>query len=158
MSKILARNLLLRIGAAVFLMIPAIHAAAQGPTDSHADPVVVNVVLKEWMVLVDKSVVRAGPASFRVINQGKENHELVIIKTTIHYKKLPFSDGKVREIEAGELIGEIEEFPPGARRQARFTLVPGDYVLFCNIVEQEEHGELESHYLKGMRFPLRVLE
>lgn len=118
---------------------------------------VVGVVLKEWRIDLEKQEVKTGPVTFRVNNLGGEDHELVVIKTDRHHKALPVSHGKVVETEAGELIGEIDEFPWGEAREATFMLSPGNYALICNMVEQEEDGGLESHYREGMHVPFTVL-
>lgn len=127
--------------------------AALQPSQGEA----VKVVLKEWRIDLGKQGAKAGPVTFRVNNLGDEDHELVIIKTDLHHKALPVSHGKVIETEAGELIGEIEEFPSSEVREATFMLSPGNYALFCNMVEKEEDGRLESHYQEGMRVPFTVL-
>lgn len=118
----------------------------------------VNVVLKEWQVRADKTTVRAGTVTFRVENRGEEVHELVILKTGLSRAALPLTqvNRKVNEGAAGEVIGEIEEFPVGEKREASFTLAPGRYVLFCNIAEKEESGEIESHYVEGMHAAFTV--
>jgi hypothetical protein len=36
-----------------------------------------------------------------------------------------------------------------------FDLEPGDYVLFCNLVHEEE-GEIENHFQLGMRTEFTV--
>jgi hypothetical protein len=116
----------------------------------------VHATLNEWSIDIDNSEVAAGEVTFRVTNAGREYHELVILRTSSRHDRLPVERGLVTEESAGRLIGEIEEFPPGETRTATFTLEPGEYVLFCNIVEEEENGELESHYGEGMHIALRV--
>lgn len=116
----------------------------------------VQVTLDEWSVQIDRSEVPAGEVTFRATNVGKENHELVILRSSRGHDQLPVEHGLVSEESAGRLIGEIEEFPPGESLEATFTLEPGEYVLFCNIVEEEEDGELESHYGEGMHIAFRV--
>jgi hypothetical protein len=49
----------------------------------------------------------------------------------------------------GDFIGEVEAFPSGESCEGTFELEPADYVLFCNIVEEEE-GEIENHFQLGM--------
>ncbi|HEY4732054.1 MAG TPA: cupredoxin domain-containing protein [Gammaproteobacteria bacterium] len=114
-----------------------------------------KIVLDEWRISSNKVVVKAGPVKFRVNNLGKEDHELVIVKTDLAIDKLPLRGGKVDEDAAGELIGEIEEFSPNTVQEATFNLSAGRYVLICNIVE-EEHGKVESHFSEGMRIALNV--
>lgn len=111
----------------------------------------VDVVLKEWEIATDKTEVRAGPVTFHVHNRGDERHELVILKTELQPGSLPTEGGKVHEDDAGVLVDEIEDLDAGATRSATFELAPGAYVLLCNIVEQEDDGEIESHYHQGMR-------
>lgn len=117
---------------------------------------IVNATLDEWSIQLDKTEVKAGEVTFRATNVGKENHELVILRTSRSHDQLPVDTGLVREESAGKLIGEIEEFPPGESHEASFTLEPGEYVLFCNIVEEEDNGELESHYGEGMHVAFTV--
>jgi uncharacterized cupredoxin-like copper-binding protein len=119
---------------------------------------VVNIELKEWHIQSDTDHVKAGPVTFRASNHGKEQHELVIVKTDLPLDRLPMHDGKVDEDEAGKFIGEIEEFSPGSTQEVSFELKPGRYVLFCNIVEREDDGKLESHYHEGMRVAFDVVE
>ena len=46
--------------------------------------------------------------------------------------------------------GEIEPFPGGETCEGGFELEAGSYILFCNIVETEEDGTVESHFEEGM--------
>ncbi len=117
----------------------------------------VEVLLDEWSVLPNPSTVSAGEATFTAVNQGEEEHEMVIVKTDLAPDALPAVAGKVDEEAAGVLIGEIEKFAAGGEEQATFQLTPGSYVLFCNIVEQKD-GEQESHYEKGMHVAFTVTE
>lgn len=116
----------------------------------------VHVSLDEWGITVDRDAVDAGKVTFHATNAGDETHELVLIRTRHTHDKLPIEQGKVSEEAAGELIGEIEEFAPGETHEATFTLEPGEYVLICNIVEEEADGSLESHYHEGMHIPFKV--
>ena len=152
---------LARLMTCVMLAIALPSFAEDSPSDNTAQQSgqieTVNVVLKEWRINMDKQEVRAGPVTFQVNNRGDEKHELVIVKTKLHHKALPVNHGKVTEAAAGELIGEIEEFPSSEARQATFTLTSGSYVLLCNMVEKEKDGVLESHYQEGMHVPFTVL-
>jgi uncharacterized cupredoxin-like copper-binding protein len=113
-------------------------------------PHVLNIVLDDGSISPDKRLVASGNVLFRAINTGSEVHELVIIKTDLPADSLPMQDSIVDEGRAGRVIGEIEEFPPGRTKEQVFELAPGRYVLFCNIIEEEDEGELESHYRSGM--------
>ena len=116
----------------------------------------VNVSLIEWSVVPDTTSVAAGPVTFNATNDGVENHELVVIRSDLAPDALPVVEGKVDE-EQVEVIGEIEEFASGTTESATFDLEPGSYALICNIVEEEE-GEHESHYQRGMRTAFEVTD
>ena len=87
-------------------------------------------------------------------------HELVdsfgcrVDVTDLEPGDLP-TQGEVGSVdEAGEgvaLIGEIEDIAVGDSPSVTLNLEAGNYVFICNIVEEEEGGELESHYQEGMR-------
>jgi uncharacterized cupredoxin-like copper-binding protein len=114
-----------------------------------------NVALGEWYLTPDASRVDAGKIYFLVDNQGPEDpHEFVVIKSDEPADLLPVVDGKVPEDQV-ELLNEIEPFAPSSQASMVLELEPGNYVLICNIAEQEE-GVLESHYGEGMYSALTV--
>lgn len=137
-----------------------------------------NVTLQEWTVIPAQDSVQAGSVTFDVTNEGPDHpHELVIVRTDLDPGALPTThEGGVDEDGEGiEVIGEIEEFPPGETREATFDLEPGSYVLVCNVVaiagehgagheeEEEMEGEgdmeeMEIHYQLGMRASFTVVE
>ena len=145
--------------AVVVPLLAVVAACGGGATASpsvNADPggdgTAVNVTLQEWAVVPAQASVPAGTVTFAVTNDGPvDPHELVVFKTDLGHRALPTrEDGGVDEEGEGvELIGEIEEFDPGATESGSFELAAGNYVLICNLVEEED-GELESHYKLGM--------
>jgi mRNA-degrading endonuclease RelE of RelBE toxin-antitoxin system len=62
------------------------------------------------------------------------------------------ADGAVDEsqIAKKDQIGEVEDIKKGKTVSKIFKLKPGSYVLFCNIVEEEEDGTVVSHFKEGM--------
>ncbi len=116
----------------------------------------INIVLQEWRISADKHAVKTGPITFHLINKGISEHELIILRTDRDAGQLPMKHGKVNEATAGQLIGEIEEFPPGVEVRTTFTLAPGKYVLFCNLQNTGNDGST-SHYNLGMRTALEVV-
>ena len=115
------------------------------------------VTLDEWSVTLAEDSAAAGLIRFAGDNEGDEAHELVIVRAE-SADDLPVEAGKVAEdgLANGAFVGEIEAFPAGETCEGSFELAAGTYVLFCNIVEKEEGGELESHFQQGMHTTLRV--
>jgi hypothetical protein len=93
----------------------------------------------------------AGNVAFAIDNAGEEPHEFVVVQGD-SIEDLPTDDdGALDEgaLDSGALIGEVEPFPGGESCEGTFELEAGDYVLLCNIVEEED-GEVESHLAEGM--------
>jgi hypothetical protein len=115
----------------------------------------VSARLSEYAILPDPASGTAGSVTFDVENVGGTAHELVVIKTDLAPDALPTAtDGSVDESGEGvEVIGEIEEFDPGASESGTFELAAGSYVLICNVVQDDG----TSHYAQGMAvaFPVQ---
>ncbi len=122
----------------------------EGTTEA-AGAAEVGVTLEEWQVTPDPDQVAAGPVTFEAANEGKEEHELVIVRAA-SASELPIEGGGVDEdaLPEGAVIGEIEPFGPGKTCEGTFELAAGDYVLLCNIVEEEPGGAIKSHVEEGM--------
>lgn len=137
----------------------ATHVAACQPVGDPATArAKMDVTLDEWSVQTAQPSVAAGPVTFTAQNAGEEPHELVIVRAAGDPGALPVDEqGAVDEekLPPGARIGEIEAFPSGTSCQGTFELPAGDYVLFCNIVEQHG-GEQHVHYPLGMRTKLTV--
>jgi hypothetical protein len=116
----------------------------------------VAVTLTEWEVGVPAQV-PSGTVSITAGNVGGDTHELVIVRAD-DPDDLPVSDGQVQEdqLPEGAFIGEIERFAPGDTCTGTFELPPGNYVFFCNLLEEEADGTIESHYEEGMRVSVTV--
>lgn len=111
----------------------------------------VAVTLTEWAVAPDPAEAPAGAVTFAIDNAGEEVHELVVVRADSP-EDLIVTDGQVDEeaLPEGAFIGEVEGFPAGETCEGTFELAAGDYVLFCNILETEADGSVESHYEEGM--------
>lgn len=116
---------------------------------------IVNVEMKAWYVLPDKRTVDAGIITFKVANNGRRVHEFIIIKTTLPLDALPVNKKGLDEKKAGKKVGEIDEIHPGEIKEITSYMAPGSYVLFCNMMDDEDH-ELVSHYRRGMRVAFTV--
>jgi hypothetical protein len=128
---------------------------AQPEEDSDAPPAVddnlVDIDLQEWAVVPDQSTAPAGEVTFNIQNIGEETHEFVVVRTDLGFRDLPTAaDGSVDEEGEGiEPIDEVEDIPSSGTGELTVDLEAGNYVLFCNVVEDDK-GETESHYQNGM--------
>jgi hypothetical protein len=127
---------------------PGVQPAPAGATQ-------VTVELAEWSIEPAPVQVTGPTIYFLATNAGTEPHELVVIRSDEAPDQLPVQRGAVPEEEV-DFIGELEQFPSGDQASGVFQLDPGNYVLICNLVEEEEDGTLESHYEQGMRTPFTV--
>jgi iron uptake system component EfeO len=124
----------------------------------------VQVMLDEFSVATEPPSARSGEVTFDVSNDGEETHEIVVVRTDLGLLDLPTAeDGSVDEEGEGvEVVGEVEDIAAGASGSLTLDLETGQYVLICNIVEEEmEMDEMEmehdpSHYQSGMRTEFTV--
>lgn len=112
----------------------------------------VNVVLSEFIVEPDPSSASAGAITFVADNQGGETHEFVVVKADSADALPVDQDGAFDEATFGEdnILGEIEDVGSGDTAELTLDVEQGTYVLLCNIVDEEEDGERESHFAEGM--------
>ena len=145
------RRLVMVMAAAALLL--GLGSVACGDDEGAGGETTVQVTLREFEVVPAQDSAPAGEVTFEATNEGPNDpHELVVIRTDLAPDALPIDDqGAVDEGGEGvEAIGEIEEFDPNATESATFTLEAGNYVLICNVTEEED-GEVEAHYAQGMR-------
>lgn len=107
------------------------------------------VTMKEWTIRLPNAL-PAGPVTITVRNQGKLEHELVLLRTDLRSSKLPFDKraDKFNEKSTGiESPGELEHIKAGQTKSKSFDLPAGHYVFVCNIA---------AHYRQGMRVDVTV--
>jgi uncharacterized cupredoxin-like copper-binding protein len=137
-------------------------AIAASPASVAAPSTTVNVTLKEWGLNTSASSVPAGDVTFNITNNGKDDHEIAIVKLKpgADPGKLPLAkNGSVDEdniARAGEIVGEAEDIAPTTNKTLKLALQPGRYVIMCNMVENEDDGTIEAHFDKGMKTLLTV--
>jgi hypothetical protein len=131
-------------------------AACKPVGETSASATKLAVKLGEFSVTLGRTEVPAGQVTLEITNEGAEPHEVVVVRAN-RAEELTVKDGKVDEasLPAGTLIGEVEAFPAGESCEGTFELAAGNYVLFCNIVE-ETSGKVESHFEEGMHTTLAV--
>jgi uncharacterized cupredoxin-like copper-binding protein len=104
----------------------------------------VTVSMAEFRFKPRALVATAGKLRVTAKNDGREEHEFVLIRTNKRASALPMKGGEVSEAHA---VGEIPEQKPGEKATHTFNLKPGRYVYICNY-----HG----HYKAGMHGTLSV--
>ena len=91
--------------------------------------------LDEWSITSDQLELPAGRQTITAANLGHLTHELVIVKAADAASLPTKADGSVDEDQLARVtVGEIADVPAGTSRHKIFTLRPGSYVAFCNIV------------------------
>jgi uncharacterized cupredoxin-like copper-binding protein len=106
----------------------------------------IEVGLNEWKVIVEAPSVGAGEIKLESENEGKVDHELVVLKTDTKAADLEV-EGAVAK-EEGENLGEASDIAPGEKGEVEVKLESGThYVLLCN---------LPGHYQQGMYADLDV--
>ena len=141
--------LTLSLSLGLFLVLTGCQGAPAAAPASGSKAATVDILMNEWSMKPSVSAILAGPVTLEAINQGKEEHEMVLLKTDRAPTALPLQAGgdKVDEEASGTSAGEIEEISAGATKAATFNLTPGHYVLVCN-----EPG----HYKNGMAASFEV--
>jgi uncharacterized cupredoxin-like copper-binding protein len=114
----------------------------------------VDVVLSEFIVDPSEDSVEAGEVTFAIDNQGSETHEFLVVEAA-SADDLPVDDDGAFDEEADGVVDEVEDIEAGDTAELTLDLEAGDYVLLCNVVEEED-GEAESHFAEGMHADFTV--
>jgi uncharacterized cupredoxin-like copper-binding protein len=112
-------------------------AAPAGTTPLPAGKGSVDVRLDEFSIAPSISQVASGKVTFVARNTGREEHEMVVVRTEEPGGSLLKGD---EASEAGA-VDEIPEFGAGQTKRLTLNLKPGHYVLLCNV---------PGHYKAGM--------
>jgi N12 class adenine-specific DNA methylase len=122
---------------------------ACGGGGSSAD---VKASLKEFSVTLDPREHKAGSISIDADNTGSIQHEFVVVKAK-DAAALPLNaDGSVDEdkIAKADQLGEMEDIAAGKSKSHTFKLPAGDYVMFCNVVNEKKDAPPVVHFKEGM--------
>ena len=124
--------------------------SASAPGTPAGGATTVDVTVQEFSVLPAVASAPAGDVTFVVTNNGPDDvHEFVVIQTDLAPDALPTDENGAVD-EAGDgitVIDEIEDIAVGTTEELTTTLAAGNYVLICNIYEEDED---EAHYQMGM--------
>ncbi len=127
-------------------------AATETVSPSGAAITTVPVGLQQWSVNPSTTTIPAGPITFEVTNNGTQEHEFVVFKTSTLAADIPITSfegqkNRINEDTSGTNLGETGDLDPGKTSNLTIDLAPGHYVFFCN---------LPGHYAKGMRIDVTV--
>jgi|SRR5579862_5202865 len=126
--------------------------ALTAPVTAHAAGTVVTIELQDpsseahpadMTMILDHSVITAGPVTLHAINESKRlMHEVIVFRDS--KDPLPFNEATGRVVEKQmKSLGEISDLDPGAAGEKSFNnLGPGDYLLICN----------QANHMKGGMF------
>jgi uncharacterized cupredoxin-like copper-binding protein len=123
----------------------AASACAAAPSDTSEAPTL-SLDLSDFKIVSDHPTVAAGRNVFAIRNRASMLHEVKVIKTDLEVDKLPVDGSTAKAKEDGK-VGELLNISAGASRKLVLDLVPGSYVLICNVA---------GHYQLGMRTALEV--
>lgn len=113
-------------------------------------PTVVTAVAHDFAFDLPSSI-PAGLTTFRLINRGKQEHHLTIVRLE---QGKTASDGLAALIKAGHgprpawiyPVGGPNAVSPGGESRATFVLEPGNYMAFCEVPGPDPM----PHFSKGM--------
>lgn len=114
----------------------------------------ITVALTEFSVTPVPKVGIAGDVTFTVTNLGTIKHEFVVAKTDLEPGALPTGDDGSVDEEEIDVTGEVEELEPKKTDELKLGLESGTYVLFCDVVDENE--AIGAHYKRGMRTSFTV--
>jgi hypothetical protein len=109
----------------------------------------VAVELRNWEIDLSRTEITAGEVNFLVKHEDEgghdsgdpgETHNLVVVR---------------RDAGGAKFIADTRPLHPGEEELLVMELAPGDYDVFCSIVEEYD-GEPVSHDREGMRTTFRV--
>jgi uncharacterized cupredoxin-like copper-binding protein len=110
-------------------------------------PQKIDVALTTYKITMSKTTANAGDIVFHVHNDATDLiHEFVIFKTDLAPDAMPLNaEGAVDEEGAGVTHIDEVEVEVGQSADLAVNLEPGNYVMICNINDNNE-----QHYMHGM--------
>jgi uncharacterized cupredoxin-like copper-binding protein len=111
-------------------------------------PARVDVTEHDFAISPAVATTKGGLINFGVHNAGPSEHEFLIFKTDLPPDKLPLgNDGRVNEDSVNKVFDSGNNIGIGASQLFATALLPGHYVLVCN---------LPGHYMAGMHTAFTV--
>jgi uncharacterized cupredoxin-like copper-binding protein len=104
----------------------------------------IAVRAKEYSFAPHAIAAKAGKLKITLRNNGRVEHELILLRTNRAPGSLRVEHGRVSEAAS---VGEISDTRAGKIASHTFKLKPGRYLMVCNV---------RGHYQQGMRGRLTV--
>jgi len=125
---------------------------------SAKEPAKLKVRLIEFEIQPARDFIAKGKTKVVLKNAGTETHEFVVVRGDDAAALPTAADGSVDEsqIPKADQVGEVEDIKKGKTKSKVFKLSPGDYILFCNVVDEEENGTIISHFAEDMYTTIEV--
>ena len=136
-----------RISFSLLAVLVVVASACSGAASTDTSEVpALYLDISDYKLVTDHPTIAAGHIVFGIRNHAAMLHELKIIKTDLAPDQLPVDGASAKAKEDGK-VGELLNISAGASRKLVLDLVPGKYVLICNIA---------GHYQLGMRVGFEV--
>ena len=121
-------------------------ACGAAPADSFETPGVF-AELSDYRLVIDQPSIAAGHVVFGIRSRRAATvHEFKVIRTDLAPDQLPIDAASAKASEDGK-VGELLNVAAGSSGKLALDLVPGMYVLMCNVA---------GHYQLGMRVGFEV--
>ena len=144
-------NTVKRLDTWVFLALGLVLLFAFAGCSKKALSTTVDVVEKEWSLQPSVTSIKAGETTFIVKNDGAIGHELVVLKTDLPPAGLHMQASdptRADEDTDADNVGEVENSDVGSVVSVTLNLVPGHYVLVCNIAAHYKNGMFAAFEVK----------
>lgn len=132
--------------AALAVAVAAI-AALPACGESHED---LAVTVREWSLDVRPATTDSGTITLAVDNAGTLEHELLLVPLAGN-GTVPTKPNGEADLTTAVPADKLEPFGPGRFKASFIRILPGDYVMLCNLV-----SDGVSHYAKGLSARLKV--
>jgi uncharacterized cupredoxin-like copper-binding protein len=125
------------ISAAAFVLLAAAcnDTGANPPASGNG----IAVTLKDFAIAPAATTAPPGTVEFDITNDGPSVHEFEVLATDVAPDALPV-DSSVVQTQDSEIVDEVENIVPGTSTGLRVDLVPGSYVIICNVPGHYEAG------------------
>jgi len=105
-----------------------------------------TITLSEWKVDVAATTLRAGQATFTIVNAGTMAHELLVFRSDLEPSAYPTDSAGIKEDDpAITKVSDGDSIAPGSSLSRTVDLTsPGKYMFVCNL---PGHFKLGMHTL-----------